>query len=217
MRLYRFHHSPYARKVQILLEVAGIPHEVVEVRYGDREELARLTGGYIHVPVLVDDDGSVVIESRAICERLVARREARGLVPTAFDAAVWAFCDHVEGPIEDILFRIASPNIRQQWPTASERALYTLIKERKYGSGCVDQWATERDALIERAQRLLEAARRTLARQPFVFGEVLTLADLALYGQWAMLDAADRALTECISPVFAAHARSVEHHARRSS
>jgi glutathione S-transferase len=210
MRLYRFRYSPYARKVQALLEVAGIAHEVIEVRYGEREELARLTGGYIHVPVLVDDDGTVVVESRAICERLVARPAARALVPAALDAAIWAFCDHVDGAVEDVLFRIGSPGVRAQWPTAWERALYTLIKERKYGAGCVDRWAAEQAALIERAQAVLEPVRRTLAHQPYVFGGELTLADLALYGQWAMLDEADAGLVDRVSPVFAAHARRVE-------
>lgn len=209
MRLYRFRYSPYARKVQALLDVAGIAHDVIEVKYGQREELARLTGGYIHVPVLVDDDGTVVVESRAICERLVARPTARGLVPAALDAAIWAFCDHVDGPVEDVLFRIASPGIQAQWPTAWERALYTLIKERKFGAGCVDRWAAEKATLVERATHVLDPVRRTLAHQPYVFGDTLTLADLALYGQWAMLDESETGLLDRISPVFADHARRV--------
>lgn len=210
MRLYRFRYSPYARKVQMLLELAGIAHDVIEVRYGDREELARLTGGYIHVPVLVLDDGTVVTESRAICERIVARPDARHLVPPALDAATWAFGDHVDGPIEDVLFRIASPDIRDRWETAWERALYVLVKERKYGAGCVDAWRADRGKLIERARAVLEPTRRTLARQPFVFGDAVSLADAALYGQWAMLEAAGPDLVDQISPVFAAHARRVE-------
>ena len=45
MKLYRFAHSPYARYVQAAIELADVPCEVIDVRYGDREELARLTGG----------------------------------------------------------------------------------------------------------------------------------------------------------------------------
>jgi glutathione S-transferase len=214
MQLYRFRYSPYARKVQMLLDLAAIPHEVIEVRYGEREALAKLTGGYIHVPVLVDDDGTVVVESRAICERLCGRPAARSFVPAALDAGVWAFCDHVDGPIEDVLFRIASPSVRDHWTTAWERSLYTLIKERRYGVGCIDGWLAERAALVERARIMLEPSRRTLGSQPFVFGDAPTLADAALYGQWAMLEAAEPELLERISPVFAAHARRVEQRAR---
>lgn len=210
MKLYRFRYSPYARKVQMMLELAGLRHEVVEVRYGEREELAQLTGGYIHVPVLVLDDGEVVTESRRICERLAGHPEARHLVPAPLHAAVWAFHDFIDGPVEDVLFRIASPAVRAKWPTAWERALYTLIKERKFGVGCVDAWDAARPELIQRARSVLEPARQTLAAQRFVFGDAPTLADVALYGQWAMLEAEAPELLDQISPVFVAHARRVE-------
>jgi glutathione S-transferase len=210
MKLYRFRSSPYARKVQILLELAGLPHEVIEVRYGEREELAQLTGGYIHVPVVVLDTGEVVTESRRICERVLARPEARHLVPPSLHAAAWAFHDFVDGPVEDLLFRLASPAVRARWPTAWERALYTLIKERKFGAGCVDAWEAARPDLIARARTVLEPTRQTLAAQPFVFGDAPTLADVALYGQWAMLEAESRELLDQISPVFVAHARRIE-------
>src|SRR5262249_44777711 len=152
-------YSPYARKVQMMLELAGLRHEVIEVRYGEREELARLTGGYIHVPVLVLDDGEVVTESRRICERIAARPGARHLVRASLHAAVWAFHDFVDGPVEDVLFRLASPAVRAKWPTAWERALYTLIKERKFGAGCVDAWERGRAELLQRAHTILEPAR----------------------------------------------------------
>jgi glutathione S-transferase len=210
MKLYRFRYSPYARKVQMVLELAGIKHEVVEVRYGEREELARLTGGYIHVPVLVLDDGEVITESRRICERLVERPEARHLVPQGLGAAVWAYHDFLDGPVEDVLFRLASPAVRAKWGTEWERALYTLIKERKFGAGCVDAWEAARAELIERGRRVLEPTRQTLVAQPFVFGDRLTLADASLYGQWAMLEAESPELLDQISPVFVAHARRVE-------
>jgi glutathione S-transferase len=210
MKLYRFRYSPYARKVQMLLELAGLRHEVVEVRYGEREELAQLTGGYIHVPVLVLDDGEVVTESRQICERLAARPEARHLVPSPLHAAVWAFHDFIDGPVEDVLFRLASPAVRAKWSTAWERALYTLVKERKFGPSCIDAWEGGRSELIQRARAVLEPTRQTLAAQPFVFGDTATLADASLYGLWAMLEAEAPELLNQISPVFGAHARRVE-------
>jgi glutathione S-transferase len=210
MKLYRFRYSPYARKVQMLLELAGLPHEVVEVRYGEREELARLTGGYIHVPVLVLEDGEVITESRRICERLIARPQARHLVPPSLRAGIWAFHDFIDGPVEDVMFRLASPAVRAKWTTAWERALYTMVKERKFGAGCVDAWDAGRAELIERARTALEPTRQTLTAQPFVFGDTPTLADVALYGQWAMLEAESPELLDQISPVFVAHARRLE-------
>jgi glutathione S-transferase len=52
----------------VLLDPLGARSDLVEVPYGQCDELARVTGGYVYVPVLVDDDGKVVVESRDICE-----------------------------------------------------------------------------------------------------------------------------------------------------
>lgn len=209
IRLHRLRYSPYARKVQVLLEILAVPHEVVEVPYGNREELAQLTGGYVYVPVLETGTGAVITESRAICEWAL-RTFPNTLVPPGLEAAAWAFHDHVENTVEDVLFRLCSPAVRDAWPTAWERALYTLVKERRYGAGCVDAWRQEREALLTRARDLLAPTRTTLQRQPFVLGAAPTLADLALYGQWAMCDVAEPGLLLELDPVFVAHARRVE-------
>lgn len=211
MKLHRFRYSPYARKVQRLLELAGIPHQVVDVPYGNREELARLTGGYIYVPVLELPDGRVITESRRICQHLIEDPRASGFVPPGQEAAVWAYCDaFVEGPLEDVLFRIACPAVRDAWPTAWERALYTLVKERRYGAGCIDAWRAEQEALIARGRELLEPTRRSLQKHPWVLGDTLTLADLGLYGQWAMLDCAGPELVDRLGPELRSHARRIE-------
>ncbi len=207
--LHRLPYSPYARKVQRLLEVLGVPFRMVDVAYGDRENLARLTGGYIYVPVLETDNGQVITESRTICAWLLAQTP-NDLVPVGLEGPIWAYHDHVEGPIEDVLFRLATPAVRDAWPTAWERALYTLVKERKFGAGCVDAWKADRAGLIARAREALAPTRQTLQRHPFVFGAHLTLADLALYGQWMMLETAEAGLLGEIGPEFLAHARRVE-------
>lgn len=211
MKLHRFRYSPYARKVQMLLDLLHIPHEIVEQSYGDREELARLTGGYIYVPVLVDDDGSVVVESRVICERILSRPgAAERLLPAPQEGPIWAYADFIEGPLEDVLFRIAAPGVRDSWPTHFERALYVLIKERKFGPGCVEAWERDREGLINQGKKLLAPTLKTLSARPFLFGTAPTLADAALYGQCAMLEAAAPGLLVRLDPALAAFARRME-------
>src|SRR5688572_24033301 len=112
MKLYRFRYSPYARKVEMLLDLLGHEYQSVEVPYSDRNELARLTGGYIHVPVLALDDGRAIVESRDISEYLLAGERGKSLVPSPFEGPIWAYHDFVDGPLEDVLFRIASPAVR---------------------------------------------------------------------------------------------------------
>jgi glutathione S-transferase len=210
MLLYRFVYSPYARKVQMLLDLLGARYEIREVPYSDRTEISQVTGGYIYVPVLVFDDGSVVVESRDICERLLADSTGARLVPAPLQGPIWAYADFADGPLEDVLFRIASPAVRDAWKSPSDRALYVLIKERKFGAGCVSAWEQNRSALVERAQRLLAPTLATLASQPFLFGESPTLADAALYGQCAMLEAADPKLLGILSPALSPFMRRLE-------
>jgi glutathione S-transferase len=210
MKLYRFRYSPYARKVQMLLDLLGKRYELIEVPYTDRTELATLTGGYIYVPVLVDDGGEVIVESRDICERLLASDAGARLLPPASAGPIWAYADFCDGALEDVLFRIASPVVRDAWSSAGERALYVLIKERKFGAGCVDAWERDRDALIARAQRLLAPTWVTLEQRPFLFGEQPTLADAALYGLGAMLEAGDPALVERVAKQLPPFMRRLE-------
>jgi glutathione S-transferase len=210
MKLYRFRYSPYARKVQMLLELLGQPHEVVEVPYSDRSALARLTGGYIYVPVLVDAAGRVTVESRQIAARLLSGEAGRSLVPSPLEGPIWAYADFCDGPLEDVLFRIASPSVRDAWTDPGERALYTLIKERKFGAGCIEAWRASQAPLVERAKELLAPSVRTLASVPFLFGQRPTLADAALYGNLAMLEEAERSLPRELDPALEPYMRRLE-------
>ena len=210
MKLYRFDYSPYARKVQILLELLGRKHELIDVKYSDRTELATLTGGYIYVPVLVDDDGSVTVESRQICEKLLVGAAQQALVPSPFEGPIWAYHDFADGPLEDVLFRIASPGLHHRFRDPGEQALFTLVKERKFGAGCVDQWLRDRDVLIERGRRLLAPSLATLEQRPFLFGTRPTLADAALYGLIAMLESGDPELVGRLAPALCRYKERVE-------
>jgi glutathione S-transferase len=210
MKLYRFRYSPYARKVQKLLDLLRQPYELVEVSYGDRNELAALTGGYIYVPVLLTDAGKVLCESRVICEELLSYPAPSALVPSPFEGAIWAYHDFVDGPLEDVLFRIRTPAVRDAWPTPFERALYVFVKERKFGAGCVDDWLAQRPALLTKARHLLAPTLSTLAKNPFLFGPTPTLADAALYGLCVMLEEGAPELLPQVSPVLVDFARRLE-------
>jgi len=189
MRLYRFNYSPYARFVQAAIELAGVPCDVIDVPYGDRDELATLTGGTIQVPVLVGDDGTVLTDSRRIMTALVAGDPRfAGLVPAALAGPIWAYVDWAGNVLEDVAFRIATPGIAPRFPRPFERALFVFIKERKFGAGCVDAWKRDADGLAARLAELLAPTAETLRARPYLFGDAATLADAALHGQLAMLE-----------------------------
>jgi len=215
MKLYRFRYSPYARKVQILLDLLGAEYELVEQSYTDRRELAELTSGYVQVPVLLADDGRVIVESRAICQHLLSGPAGARLLPSPLEGPIWGYADFADGPLEDVLFRIASPDIRSAWPSAAERGLYTYVKERKFGAGCVDAWLRDRAQLVQLAQSLLAPTLKTLTQRPFLFGERPTLADAALYGSCAMLEEAGPQLLPQVGEALVSYSRRLEASARR--
>jgi glutathione S-transferase len=66
----------------------------------------------------------------------------------------------------------------------------------------VDEWRRQVEDHLARAGALLAPTVRTLGAQPFLFGDAPTLADAALYGQFAMLHAADPALLARFAPAF---------------
>lgn len=215
MKLYKFNYSPYARKVELLLDLGGYQYERVEVPYGDRSELVQATGGYLQVPVLMTDDGRVITESKDICEYLLVGEVEAKLVPAPFQGPIWAYCDFVDGALEDVLFRIASPELADKKTTPADRAMFIYIKERKFGPGCINEWRETRATLAARATRLLRPTLRTLELQPFLFGEHPTLADAALYGNLAMLEVASVAHLSLLSEALLPYMRRLEAEAGR--
>jgi glutathione S-transferase len=71
MKLFTFATSPYARKVQIVLDYKGVPYESCERCYSlDRIEDLRVASKRAEVPVLTLDNGRTLYDSTIICEFL---------------------------------------------------------------------------------------------------------------------------------------------------
>jgi len=69
MKLFTFATSPYARKVQMMLDYKGIAYEPLERCYSlDRKEDLRCVNERAEVPTLVLDDGRVITDSTIIGE-----------------------------------------------------------------------------------------------------------------------------------------------------
>ncbi|MFO0547224.1 MAG: glutathione S-transferase N-terminal domain-containing protein [Polyangiaceae bacterium] len=190
LKLYRFPYSCYARYVQAAIELVHVPCEVIDVPYGNREELATLTGGSIQVPVLVrDGDARPIVDSRRILRTLVDEDPRFGsLVPAPLAGPIWAYADWISTTVEDLAFRLATPGIAERFRTAFETALFRFVKERKYGAGCVEAWARDADSLFAALTEALAPTVSTLSARPFLFGDAPNLADASLYGQIAMLE-----------------------------
>ena len=204
--LFWFPYSCYSIKVHTVLALREEPFRVEAVPYGNRSRLAQLTGGYVHVPVVLRPGGTVLTDSRDICSALTADARGAWLVPEGRAAAAWALADWADQVFEDVAFRLASPWLRDRFADQWERALFVLVKERRWGAGAIDRWREEEPVLVGRAQELLAPAARDLAARPFLLGDRPGLADAALYGQLAMLRFAAGRWPAWLPAPIAAHA-----------
>lgn len=202
-KIYRFSYSCYCLKVEKALDLLEVKYERVQVPYLNRSELADLTQGYIQVPVLVEESGRVLKDSRAICEFLTSGPSGERLVPKGLEGVVWAYHDWSDNQLEDVMFRIASPLVSRTFKSLEEKAFYTFIKERKYGKNCIQTWETKSQELLANARDLLAPTEKTLSQREFLLGAHPTLADAALYGQFAMLDEAGLNIERNFGTVFA--------------
>lgn len=87
MKLYYQSHSPYARKVLVFAHEAGLANRMEVIHHEtspvERNEEVFALNPLGKVPVLVDDDGTVLFESSVICEYLDGLHDGRKLLPAS--------------------------------------------------------------------------------------------------------------------------------------
>jgi glutathione S-transferase len=205
MRLYSFAYSPFVAKVKKCLELKGITFEVVEVPYLDRRELVAKTGGYVHVPVL-EDQGEIVTESA----RISAYLDSHYPLSLREDPLAVVFEQWAEGPLEDAAFRVAAPGMYDRFAELQggredAREIWRLMKERRYGDGCVEAWRKNAAALTKTVGELFAPIALAVKVKPFVLGATPSLADAAIYGQLFMLESAKSGWIAAHLPSLAAY------------
>jgi glutathione S-transferase len=213
MRLHQFSFSPFAAKVRKCLELKGLPHELVEVPYLDRRALVALTGGTIQVPVL--EDGERVMDESARITAYLDDRYPPSLRADPLATVLEQWADNV---LEDVAFRLASPAFHARFAElqggrVDAAAMFRLVKERKFGPGCLDAWRAAEASLSGRVAQLLEPLGRAVGARPFLLGDRASLADAAVYGQLYMLEVAQAGIVARLAPALAGWYRRV-HEAR---
>jgi len=80
-QLYQFPLCPFSRKVRLMLGEKGVPHELVrESPWLRRDEFLDMNPAG-QTPVLVDDKGTILIDSNAICEYFEETVEKAPMIP----------------------------------------------------------------------------------------------------------------------------------------
>ncbi|HQF40391.1 MAG TPA: glutathione S-transferase family protein [Opitutaceae bacterium] len=184
--VHQLEHSPYCIPITAALRALGVRFRTVQVSYGDRTPIFRLTQGRYHqVPVLVDGK-TVVYESAADTldvARHVDRRWGGGrLFPAEHEGVQRVVVAHLENEVEGTTFRLVDPKFSDTVTDDRERMFFVRFKERKFGRGCLEAWRRQAPELRAQAEALLTPYDLMLQTHPFLFGAAPAYADFALYG-----------------------------------
>ncbi len=198
MELHQFRHSAFCEKVRLVLAFKGLEATIVEVTPGlGQLELFRLSGQR-QVPVLVDG-GTVVADSTAIALHLEATHPEPALLPTDPVARArvllmedWADTALARGARLALLQAAAvDPLLRGALlPEATPGPLRDLL-----GALPTELMAPATEAVrdllgpceAQQLHRILEQLAVLVGQRPYLEGDTLTLADLAVAAQLSLL------------------------------
>lgn len=88
MKLLAVDHSPYGRKVRIVLEEKSIPYEYVRARASVPDSPVPQYNPLAKIPVLVTDSGKAIYDSPVIVDYLDGLKPEPRLIPTALEERV---------------------------------------------------------------------------------------------------------------------------------
>jgi glutathione S-transferase len=157
--LYHIERCPYCEKVRLALAIEGIEYESHVVDPGDRSEVLKVSGQE-KAPVLVEEDGSVLLESNRIIQRLVEQPGSK-LVPASHRdrSLTWVVVERADAILAPLFYRIR----QRRDPDGRELSDEDLNVMRR------------------RLQEELAVIEGILERGPFLFGERPTVADVAVH------------------------------------
>lgn len=184
--LYQMAHSPYAIPIRQALTACGVVHETRDVQNWDRGEVIRLTeGSYYQIPLLVHED-RVVFEtggnSLDVARYVDATWAGGCLFPEELAAPNLCLTEWIEDALEGCTFKLADIHYVPAIDDIVDRSMVVRHKERKFGRGCIEQWAREADIIRSELDGLLSRCESTLKNSPFLLGTSPVYADFALFG-----------------------------------
>jgi glutathione S-transferase len=189
IELFQFAWSPYCIVQSRILEFARVRFRSVAVPVNDRSRIWRLTRQrYYQVPVL--RDGRNVVFETAEESQVVAKylddKLQLGLFPRRFEGVQSLIWRHVEAEVEDLTFRL-NDSVYRKFVPRTDWLGYVRHKERKFGRGCLEQWAQQQPELHRHLAQRLQPYEDMLLAHPFLLDERPRFVDFDLYGMLANL------------------------------
>jgi glutathione S-transferase len=187
IELYQIPYSPFCLVIRRVLDFAGARWKSVIIPQGDRALVWKLTRQrYYQVPVI--KDGRTVVfetdEDSQVIAKYLDHKLKLGLFPPEHEGVQEVLWRYFEHEIEAAAHKL-NDSCYEEFVPRAERLSFLRHKERRFGRGCLAQWATQRPHLEDQLARLLIPCERMLARKPHLLGERPVFVDFDLWGMLA--------------------------------
>lgn len=187
--LYHLAPSHYCEKARRILEYKKIPFRLVNVPYGNHDEVIRVSG-QDYVPLIHTPDGTNITWSD-----IPDWAEAVAPSPTLYPngRAVARLLDHwMHNVIEESVWQVVVPAMSKTMADPHEAWVFEEMQTRKRGPLAVV--ALRRDELLGSLRKQLELVEESLRSTPYILSDTPSLADFALYGALRPLEMVGEAI-----------------------
>jgi glutathione S-transferase len=184
IELIQFPWSPFCIVQRRILEFAEAKFKIINVPNPDRSLVWKLTRErYYGVPIIrdgrhvifeIDNDSQVV--AKYLSEKLQL-----GLFTPEWRGVQMILWKYIENDIEEPCFKLNDVHWKEFVPKKDQLA-FLRHKERKFGRGCLEQWACESPQLLQQLEQRLVPFEQMLVTRPYLLDFRPRFVDFDLYG-----------------------------------
>ena len=194
LELHQFRHSAFCLKVRMVLQAKGLSFRTVEVPPGVGQVAVFRLSGQRQVPVLVDGD-QVIADSSAIALHLDQREPDPALIPTDPRQAAQV---HLLEDWADTTLAMAGRSSLVQAAALDPELRVALLPDdlpdpvRSVMGVITGGWVSNITELVNQKERTellasLEQLATSVQTSPWLVGDSMTLADIAVAAQLSLL------------------------------
>jgi len=182
VKLYYLRPSHYCEKARAILAYKNIPFEIVNVPYGNHQEVIKVSG-QDYVPYLQVGDGEGVTWPYVADWAEKTKPDPTiypGDNPKESRARSRIIENWAHNVVEEMVWRYVVADMPKVFSDPQERWVFIELQERKRGP--LEVMASRKQEFLGGVEEVCGLAEDLLGEKPFLIGQKPSLADFALYG-----------------------------------
>lgn len=170
--------SPFCSRTKAVLKYKNLPYTTETVRFTEKHKLT--FSGQDRVPVIKQDDGTVVSDSWAIACHLEEQQPDPKVFPGLGQKEACRFFNlYVDNTVHPALAPVIVSDIFERIEPG-DRDYFRQSREARFGA-TLEDLAAKRDEFRPQLKKVLTDLNATIAGQDYFFG-IFSYADICLFG-----------------------------------